>query len=252
MNITFYCIQCAVPSQGQTVSRSAMEVQDSGIYEVVCPKGHRGVVLFQCNRFQLLFQIGCFAILDGYYREAINSFAGASERFFEFYTRVIAVQKKVPEQELAQTWKELANRSERQLGAFLACYLLENGRHFSLNEKKMAELRNKVVHKGIIPTKEEALEFGQYTFIQIAKTIVELKASSKAYMDKVELKEMTERFEEAKKKYPEALERMRKAGMGPITAGAAVVLDYIREDFDKVTFEESMRTLPGVRQSHWS
>lgn len=229
-----------------------MEVRDSGIYEVVCPKGHQGVVLSQCNRFQLLFQIGCFAILDGYYREAINSFAGASERFFEFYTRVIAAKKNIPGQELTGTWKELANRSERQLGAFLLCYLLEGGRNFPYNDKKMVELRNKVVHKGIIPTREEALEFGQYTFDQIANTIVELKGTSKEFMDKVELREMGERFEEAKKKYPEALERMRKAGMGPITAGAAVILDYTREDFDKITFEESMKILPKVRQGHWS
>lgn len=53
-----------------------------------CQKGHKNFVILQEERFETLFQIGANAIIDGYYREAVNSFTTSLERFYEFSIKV--------------------------------------------------------------------------------------------------------------------------------------------------------------------
>jgi len=55
-------------------------------------------------------------------------------------------------------FKQMSNQSERQLGAFLTLYLTETGEMFK-HDNDLAKFRNKVIHKGWIPTCEEAFEF---------------------------------------------------------------------------------------------
>ena len=53
---------------------SKLEFRDDGRYEITCPKGHSSFTIPQQQKFELLFDIGAYAITDGYYREAISSF----------------------------------------------------------------------------------------------------------------------------------------------------------------------------------
>lgn len=58
----------------------------------------------------------------------------------------------------------MSNQSERQLGAFLAAYLLDTREPPKLMPQKQVEFRNAVAHKGRFPTRQEAMRYGQAVF----------------------------------------------------------------------------------------
>jgi len=100
------------------------------------------------------------ALIDGYTREAVASFAVALERFYEYWVRVQLLHGAVTPDALDVAWKQISAQSERQLGAFVALYLREYGTSAPLLPQSATEFRNKVTHKGYIPTRPEALEYG--------------------------------------------------------------------------------------------
>jgi hypothetical protein len=100
-----------------------------------------------------------FAMEDGYSREAVANFASSIERMYEFYIRVICKRHEMDGSMAASTWKLVANQSERQLGAFYFLFLL--GTKTSPPAAPMVEFRNKVIHKGYIPSRAEALEYAR-------------------------------------------------------------------------------------------
>src|SRR5690606_23860589 len=109
--------------------------------------------------FQLLFQVGIHALVDGYPREAVADFTAALERFYEFYFRVVCRIKGINKDAERATWSRVANQSERQLGLFLGSYLAVNGAPGPTLSRTNVEFRNGVVHKGKIPAREEASGF---------------------------------------------------------------------------------------------
>jgi hypothetical protein len=115
----------------------------------------------------VLYTIGVNAYLDGYFREAIASFASALERYYEFALRVIARHKKIVPETFMKTWNFMQKLSERQYGAFIIVWMMETGKVYTqLSKEKVTKeypnLRNGVIHKGNIPTPEECLKYGQY------------------------------------------------------------------------------------------
>ncbi len=144
-------------------------VTDDGVYEFVCKKGHKTKTVLRTPKHEVLFNIGAHAYLDGYYREAITSFAASLERYYEFVLRVIAREKEIVSQ-LKEMWSSynFKNSSERQYGAFVSTWLFLLGKNYTdLSKTKitdMAVLRNNVVHKGIIPKAEDCIKYGQYVY----------------------------------------------------------------------------------------
>jgi hypothetical protein len=118
----------------------------------------------------MLFEIGLHAILDGYNREAVSSFHAAYERFHEFYVRVVCCSNGTDLNVFNEAWRSLA-LSERQLGAFVITYVIHESiapelldKSKKINGKDPIKFRNDVIHKGIIPTREEAICVGQAVF----------------------------------------------------------------------------------------
>ncbi len=136
MKITCYCIHCSMETPGQVHQASYLQVQDNGVYEFECSNGHKSITVVQATKFEILFEIGCRALFDHYYREAITSFSSARERFFEFYLRVQASKHQISTKDFNSMWKLMASQSERQLGAFLAQYLLITGTPFPYMDDK--------------------------------------------------------------------------------------------------------------------
>jgi len=160
MRLLIPCSKCIFSAGTPTLALARVEVRDDGRYELTCPSGHTTVSLLQQQKFEVLFDLGAHAILDGYYREAVSSFATSLERFYEFAARVFLQNSAVPSDVAASCWKEVSNQSERQLGAFVflwASYF--HSKPVLLNSNQIA-IRNSVVHKGKIPSKDEALSFG--------------------------------------------------------------------------------------------
>lgn len=161
-------MECLKASEGQSGTFHFVEVLDNSIYKLTCSSGHKTTTVFQQQRFEVLFQIGANAIFDGYYREAVSSFASSLERFHEFAIRVLLARSTSSENEVKPCWDNVAKKSERQLGAFIFlwayCFAeppeLLSDIKVKLRGKDLEKFRNDVIHEGTIPTKEEAFKFG--------------------------------------------------------------------------------------------
>jgi hypothetical protein len=145
------------------------EVLDNSVYVFTCPRGHTTASAMREPKYQILFDIGVFAIIDGYYGEAVRTFAASLERFYEFAVRVMARRANVTEAALDAGWMHISKQSERQLGGYVVAYLMTHGTQPPLLQSKWVELRNDVIHRGRIPTSGEATNYGD----QVACVIFE-------------------------------------------------------------------------------
>lgn len=176
MRIFVACPQCVEELQDPALGWCLAELQDSGLYRPDCGRpGHNVAVCLQEQKFEVLYDLAANAILDRYYREAIISFTSALERFYEFYIRVICVKRDVEEDDFLRAWKTVAPQSERQLGAYIFVYLTENRVPPPLLKEVHVRLRNDVVHNGKIPTKQQAVTYGQAVLDVIAPVMSALK-----------------------------------------------------------------------------
>jgi len=184
----------------------------------------------------MLFEIGLHAILDGYTREAVLSFAACYERFFKFFFRVVSHKMGVPESEAEETFNQI-NRSERQLGAYALAFLFNfkkapvlPGKIKFQGKKDILCFRNEVAHEGRIPTKDEAMAFGQKVFDLVHSVVQQLRENDKEYF-----------FEEMKRelgKPPMAgFRTMLNCGVKLLPAPSLDVRDYLSE------LEQTMKVL---------
>jgi hypothetical protein len=137
-----------------------VEFRDDGRYELTCSAGHTTTTILQQQKFEVLFEIGAYAILDGYYREAVSSFSTSLERFYEFVVRVFLESISKADTLFQDCWKKVASQSERQLGAFIFLWAYHFNEPPALLSNSQVSFRNDVVHKGKIPTRDEAVKYG--------------------------------------------------------------------------------------------
>ena len=83
----------------------AVELRDDFVYEIECMQGHRTVVALQNPKFEILFELGVMALLDGYPREALSSMAAAVERFHEFHVEAICIHREIPYDTHEKAWE---------------------------------------------------------------------------------------------------------------------------------------------------
>jgi hypothetical protein len=185
MKLFFPCLECAKETEKPSPSFVFLDIRNDGLYNFTCTKGHKTVIALQEQKFEILFEIGAQAILDGYYREAVSSFSASLERFYEFYVKVICSSRDINEEQIHNAWKEISRQSERQLGAFIYVYLIETGQTPKILSPSEREFRNKVIHKGKIPDKKEAIEYGQKVLDLIIPVLNDLKQSHEEQMHKM-------------------------------------------------------------------
>jgi hypothetical protein len=134
---------------------------EGGLYRWECLDEHTVALGLDADRFEVLFEIAVQAAADGYARESVATATTALERFYEFYVRLIWEAQALASDVRATVWKAVSGSSERQLGLFAATYAMETGRVPPLLDRRLVELRNRVVHRGQIPTIDEAIAFAQ-------------------------------------------------------------------------------------------
>lgn len=174
MKFPLTCAQCLQEGFPNFSSLSMFEYNDDGRYETSCNKGHVSIIILQQQKFEILFDIGANAIIDGYYREAVSSFTSSLERFYEFFIKVICSTKQIELNQFREAWKAVANQSERQFGAFIFIYLTEFGSNPAVMSRQNIEFRNSVIHKGKIPNKQEAISYGQAVLDQVRPLLKKL------------------------------------------------------------------------------
>lgn len=181
MIITFNCLQegCG--------EHTGAAIRDDRTYEVMCACGHSFTAILDKELFEILFQSGANAYLDGYHREAVTSFSTALERFYEYAIKVMMLKQGVDKQLFDENWKLVKSQSERQLGGFVFCWLTMFQEPPSLLQPSTdVKFRNDVTHKGKIPTREEAFDFGERVFNLIETYMTKLKdANCRAEMKSV-------------------------------------------------------------------
>jgi hypothetical protein len=184
-------MQCLREAGKPADEATSVELRDDGLYKITCPHGHVTLTALQQQKFEVLFDLGAMALLDGYPREAVSSIAASLERFFEFYVQVVSLKRGISIDEFRTAWEPLSRRSEGQFGAFLLVYLIENGRPLQpvisdvkpkiLGQKtpslSWAAFRNNVIHKGYIPSSDEVILYGDLIYKFINQLIEELRVN---------------------------------------------------------------------------
>ena len=178
-------MQCFQEFGKPTEEFSHVEFCDDGRYEIKCSFGHETTTVLQQQKFEVLFDIGAHAILDGYYREAVSSFTSSLERFYEFALRVL-LEKASKSDELFQScWNKVASQSERQVGAFVFLWASNFGEPPELLSNTQVRFRNDVIHKGKIPTREEATRYGNSVLDVLRPKVLALKERFSEEVSKV-------------------------------------------------------------------
>lgn len=172
MKVPLFCPQCMILHNVKPISFG--EYTDNNRYEIICPRGHKGVVVLQQQKFEVLFEIGAYAINDGYYREAVSSFTSSLERFYAFFIQAFLYEHGLDAEIFDAAWKHISNQSERQLGGYVVAYTYAFSRPPVLLDRKKVEFRNSVIHKGKIPTRAEAVEYGEAVLALLRRAIREV------------------------------------------------------------------------------
>jgi hypothetical protein len=205
MIVKLFCPKCGYEASKSFTGFAVLPVPvpvsklaDDGIYEVRCGKGHVSTILLDNIKFELLFEMGINAIIDGYPHEAVSSFASSLERFYEFYWRVAMRHFGIPNDQVEDTWKLLSKFSERQLGAYsTAVNLLTKVFPTLLNPNKEVPFRNKVIHSGYVPTAQEAISFGDVVMKLINDDLDNLRSIAASALESI-YKELSPKSHEAR------------------------------------------------------
>lgn len=176
MKLITSCSQCIFENiKDPSPSIVVLEINQEGYYDITCDKGHTALLFLQEEPFELLFDSGILALLDGYNREAVASFAASLERFHEFCIRMILLHNGIAEEEIDVAWKTVSKQSERQLGAFSFLYLAEFKTKPIKFDEKNSRFRNNVIHNGHFPNFDETKKYGQAVFSYILEILTEMR-----------------------------------------------------------------------------
>lgn len=177
MKVSMVCMDCerlGLYKEGG-VTLYPVPVLNDSVYDFECRYGHKCTTFIQSEKFEILFEIALNAILDGYYREAVTSAASSLERFYEYFVRLIVRSKGLDLSEFDKTWNCVKNMSERQIGMFVAVYLMHFKKAPLLMAKSQSAFRNDVVHKGRIPQRMEAVAYLNSVAAIVNPLLLELK-----------------------------------------------------------------------------
>lgn len=171
-----HCFKCDTLEQTypSIPEQIAIELNETGLYSFVCPNGHTNYIFIQQHLFQILFDMGILSLSDSFTREAVSSFSGALERFYEFVIKLILLNDGLPEGEIEKNFNKIIKQSERQLGAYILLYF-QKFKSEPLLISDNSEFRNLVIHQGKIPSEQETTEYGQEVANIIVNTLLELK-----------------------------------------------------------------------------
>ena len=177
MKLLLSCMVCQKEHGKPSFELMMVEYRDDGRYESTCSKGHTQTTLLQEQKLELLFEIGANAVLDGYYREAVSSFTSSLERFYEFAIKLACAHDRMSDDIYSDCWKSVSNQSERQLGAYIFLWGAHIKSRPMLLKNKDVSFRNAVIHKGKIPTKEEAQSYGAKVYDLIVSSLAQIRAT---------------------------------------------------------------------------
>lgn len=197
------CMECQKELGHPSFEPIIADYYDEALAYIECSKGHKSAILLQSQKFEVLLESAANALIEGYTLEAASSLSSAYERFFEFAINVYCKKNNTSKEALSETFKQVSKQSERQVGGFLFLHLLTFGTHYTLN-KKIPELRNKVIHQGYIPTPEEVANLGDLIYNEISTITTLIKSSLSNEIQQVVMDTVQRRNEKIPQDIPRA------------------------------------------------
>jgi hypothetical protein len=140
------------------------------LFTTKCPSGHEYNVLIKDDTLSaVLFDNACLAIHNDCYRAAVLDFQSSLEKLWEEHIRFHLITINSPNERINLLDNLMKKNSHIKEGAFYMLHTINNNdlRDKKFNEKR-EEMRNNVFHKGYVPTKEDAIDFGQKTLMLIS------------------------------------------------------------------------------------
>lgn len=237
MRLKSVCMACQAETNSLNKSMFLSIEYRNSTLQATCEKGHTTRTIVQATDFEILFEFGGMALLDGYTREAISCFAAALERGYMCYVHCALLQGKVPSEVVKEANKEL-RRSERQLGAFVSLYSLLEHSSPPILPNKLVELRNKCIHEGEIPSRSDVEEYGQQTLERLEKILGILRSKYNAeFMDVTHARSWKEAV---------------AAGFNPSSAAIPTMLTHTHEALAQGSLKERLERLKQYRRGMWS
>jgi hypothetical protein len=248
MRLGITCMGCLEVDGRPSEEAVSVEMRDDGLYMITCRRGHTTVTAVQEQKFEILFDLGAMALLDGYPREAVSSIAAALERFQEYYVQVLSLKHGITYDTFMTAWKPISRQSERQLGAFLFLYLVENkkalvpsivdakpGGSTAKNARTWTEFRNDVIHKGYIPSTDEVLAYGDLVYQFVYRLIKELRSTSAEFVQKATFHHLQKSSDMA-------------GGVKVSTMSIPTLISLVRGDQPAATFAEALKGLEKYKR----
>ncbi len=231
VKVPLFCMECFEENGIPNFKYKKADITDDGLYELECCNDHRTNVILQSEKFEILFDMGAQALLEGYKHEAVVCMTTAVERFHEWCIKVISKKHNTPVNELTKTWKYVSNQSERQLGAYYLLCLMEFGKAPNEFSSQMSGFRNKVIHKGYIPTYEEVFRYGEYVLDYIRNMLIIFERDYNKYI-----------FELSMERQFILLEKC-KEGASSMSVTTIIGLNYNEEKHKNQSFEQALEFL---------
>ncbi|MDE4099747.1 hypothetical protein [Phaeobacter gallaeciensis] len=185
MKVLLQCHQCLNEFGLGGLQPAVVQMNDERAFDMICPKGHKILTVIQQPKYEVLFEVGMNALVDGYSREAVTAFASSLEVYYEFCIRQLLRLQGVNGEVVDLSWKLMAKQSERQLGAFLLLWLNSFGSVPSILGDKTRGFRNKVVHQGYIPTAGEAIKFGDAVVECIRSNLRDIRSKYADHLEEI-------------------------------------------------------------------
>ena len=198
MKIKFTCRECFIEG---VATYDSVQVIDDELHSYTCSKGHRNVYFLKNERFELLMESAVYAIIDGYYREAVSSMTSSYERLQEFALKILFRKNGLYDKPFNKAWKEVSQQSERQLGAFLFLYTLVYKKTPDTLTNKERSFRNDVIHKGKFPSYAKTIEYCKRITDLIYGVLETMRNSDEQIINNLseeKQQSMLEKFEELK------------------------------------------------------
>lgn len=191
-----FCMKC-LQELGRPNYSTHIPLNNDAVWEFICPAGHKTYQVLQNPKFEIFFHMGCLQFLEKKWKGCVHDISTALETFIGYVIKIIYFSSNL-EDCAAEIIKSLDLLWERKYGAFIALYPTK----FKENKiipKKQIEFRNKVTHKGYIPTKCEAFAYSEfvYNFILSIQNTINQEISSEIFngFTRKRLEEKTKLFQ---------------------------------------------------------
>jgi len=161
MRINCSCLKCT--DKPSYINVEINEAFFSG-KTISCSEGHEFFFISASPRSQFLIQQGVESFLKGYYFESFHTLYSAYEAYKKEFVAAHSYNE-IKDLESVKTMLTKLDRSERLEGAYVTSFIsLSNGKVPISLSRSAVELRNNVVHKGILPDKASCEKIGNAVF----------------------------------------------------------------------------------------